>query len=213
MNVSGDLLKPFDVVAAACTLSQKDFARGYDEPFMLISLDGQPDTLLNALVECPTDPLRPWYPRSESTGTGTMVTGGLTVEEIRRRVSSIPPPMTGQALAQILTRPHFAMPLRKRAQAKMGEERISIGRSAANDIVLFHDSVSKVQAWLEHDDNGRYFVTDVGSTNFTKVGGKLVEPLELVYFRLGDSVMFGEVQTRVVSPEVLWEAINVLDGR
>jgi FHA domain len=207
-----ETLKPSEVVAAALTMGRHDFADSFgQEPVLLVNLQGHDPSFLTALIECPTDPNGPWYPRSETTGTGTMVTGGMSADEVRRLVASLPPPMNGSALADLLASPHFVVPLRKRGDSTF-EERITIGRSHSNDVVLFHDSVSKEQAWLEHDDSGRLFVCDMRSTNFTYVNGRMVDPMDLVYFRYGDLVTFGEVQTRACTPELLWDAIDHLGG-
>ena len=212
MAHASENIRPFDVVAQARTHTREDFTRSYDEDYLLlVDLSGHEEAVANALMECPTDPSRPWYPRSESTGTGTTVTGDVSIEGLRERIASLPPPMDGDMLSELLQAPHFVMPLRKRAQATMEAERISIGRSHANDIVLFHHTVSKLHAWLEHDDNGRLFVCDARSTNFTRVRGSIVEAGDLVHFRYGEPLAFGDVHARVCTADVLWDAISFLD--
>lgn len=53
-------------------------------------------------------------------------------------------------------------------------QRLSIGRSATNDIVIDHESVSKVHAALFIDSDGEMRVADTGSTNGTFLEGKRI---------------------------------------
>ncbi len=55
------------------------------------------------------------------------------------------------------------------------QRRVTIGRTANNDIVLEDSSVSRFHAWLQ-EDGGKWCVYDAGSRNGTHVAGKRVAP-------------------------------------
>lgn len=72
----------------------------------------------------------------------------------------------------------------------VGRETTSIGRSAENDIQIDHPSVSSRHALLTYR-NGRFALTDLCSTNGTKVNGQYVKSLALVN---SDRILFGKVR-------------------
>jgi hypothetical protein len=77
----------------------------------------------------------------------------------------------------------------------------TIGRDAACDLVLSDITVSRSHAGLRRDDGG-WLLTDVGSTNGTRINGwRVTEPVPL---RAGDEVTFGRL-TMVVA-EHAWHA-------
>jgi hypothetical protein len=206
-------LRPFDVVALAGARSREEFAESFcDDKLMLVELTEQPESLLRGLLENTSDVKTPWYARSDTTGRGTSLATRYTRDDIEKRIASMPAPLDGRSLARLLTLPHFIAPIRKRAEALIKDpERISVGRSSANDIVLIHPTVSKQHAWMEYDDQGQLFVYDSRSTNFTRVRGRIIEPLELTSFAKGDAVQFGDVVIRLCEAETLWDALNLED--
>ncbi|MCA9922381.1 MAG: protein kinase [Anaerolineales bacterium] len=56
---------------------------------------------------------------------------------------------------------------------RLGDDRITIGRSSNNDLTLAEDSVSSRHALLENSADG-WYVTDVGSTNGTVLNHELI---------------------------------------
>jgi pSer/pThr/pTyr-binding forkhead associated (FHA) protein len=67
-------------------------------------------------------------------------------------------------------------------------KRISVGRSATNDIVLAFDDISGNHAELLVTHAGEVFIKDKRSTNGTKVNGARIEAIKL---QKGDQVVFG----------------------
>lgn len=63
-----------------------------------------------------------------------------------------------------------------------------IGRGAKADIVLDEPSVSREHARFIRDDDGGYFIEDLGSTNGTFVGG---HPVQRARLRSGDRLQIG----------------------
>lgn len=58
-------------------------------------------------------------------------------------------------------------------RVELGASALRIGRALDNDLVLDHDSVSRHHAEVRRDQ-GRFYVTDLGSTNGTRVNGQPV---------------------------------------
>jgi hypothetical protein len=70
--------------------------------------------------------------------------------------------------------------------------RVVLGRSREADIVLQDPNVSRRHAELRNED-GRWIITDLGSTNGVKVNGRRVEQAAL---EPGDELVFGLVRLR-----------------
>ena len=218
-------IRPFDVVVRACSEPRATFISSFrGAKLILVALGAADDGLVRGLLECPTDLDQCWYPRSESTGTKTEFVsldfsrsepsdGGPSTIRVSPRTKGAPteepPLLDDESLREILAVPHFVMPLSKRPQSEtLDPEKITVGRSRHSDIVLYHPSVSKRHAFMEHDERERLYVCDRGSTNFTRVRGSMLAEAEVIPFSLGEPVVFGEIVTRVISPGILWEALN-----
>jgi hypothetical protein len=109
---------------------------------------------------------------------------------------------------QIVRKPHFVAPLRRRAMGRAFVEHISVGRARNSDIVLRHSSVSKFHAWFECDDLGKFYVGDAKSKNGTKVNGERIGGQPLTPLDSGDEIRFGKVVTTIVAPPMFWDAMR-----
>ena len=76
---------------------------------------------------------------------------------------------------------------------------ISIGREEGNSIQLNDERVSRFHAKIQ-EDQGQLVLTDLESTNGTRVNG---EPVPLIILRLGDRIAIGRSVLLVGSPEQL----------
>ena len=76
---------------------------------------------------------------------------------------------------------------------------ISIGREEDNDIRLNDDRVSRFHAKIQ-EDAGRIILTDLDSTNGTRVNG---HPVRMRVLQLGDQILFGRCLMVFGSPEEL----------
>lgn len=104
--------------------------------------------------------------------------------------------------------PHFIVPVRKREDtAASFLERISVGRARNHDVVLRHRSVSKFHAWFEYDTEGRLFVRDAESKNYTFVDGQKVLSTK-TEVSSGSRVKFGSVECVVAGAEDIWACIH-----
>lgn len=76
---------------------------------------------------------------------------------------------------------------------------ITIGREEDNDIRLNDDRVSRFHAKIQ-EDAGRVILTDLDSTNGTRVNG---HPVRMRVLQLGDQILFGRCLMVYGSPEEL----------
>lgn len=80
-------------------------------------------------------------------------------------------------------------------------ERLTIGRSNSNDLVLDDQNASRRHAEIRHHGGPRYRVTDIGSANGTWLNGRrLTVPKDL---EDGDQVVIGNIMMRFIAPEVV----------
>jgi pSer/pThr/pTyr-binding forkhead associated (FHA) protein len=76
--------------------------------------------------------------------------------------------------------------------------RVTIGRSAQNDIILYNKMVSKEHAYLDiPETGGTCGLLDVGSKNGTLLNGNEITPNQTYPLSDGDEISFGP-ETKVV---------------
>ncbi|MFN0279598.1 MAG: FHA domain-containing protein [Pyrinomonadaceae bacterium] len=75
--------------------------------------------------------------------------------------------------------------------------RRGVGRTAANDLILDDDSISKFHASIVADENGSLSIADTGSTNGTFIKGQRIEYGKTMRLEDNDLVKFGEVEVRL----------------
>lgn len=91
----------------------------------------------------------------------------------------------------------YTTPAGVSAEAEFVAERMSIGRAADNHLVIADESVSSHHGEIGLEA-GAWVLTDLGSTNGTKVGGERVERLELIH---GGSFTLGHVECLFLGDE------------
>lgn len=93
---------------------------------------------------------------------------------------------------------HKGYPREKRLEFPAGR-RVTIGRTANNDLILDDVSVSKIHASLVADTNGMLSVADTGSTNGTFINDERIAYGKAAQLKDGDIVKFGTVEVRFES--------------
>ena len=83
------------------------------------------------------------------------------------------------------------LPLVKKPGASFGD-RITIGRTANNDLVLAHHTVSRLHVYFRHRD-GKWFITDAGSKNGTAVRDQELVARRETEIQGGDMLWIGDV--------------------
>jgi hypothetical protein len=157
-----------------------------------------------------------WLPGG--TETGVRVAPMRFRTNVLRQADPVPPPRKvpqrekraeDNVLPLLEKGPHFAAIIRRQpgtSPGPGGAHRISLGRTANNDIVLRHSSVSKFHASLEPTEDGTIQIVDNASTNKTTLNGTELESRTPFEARSGDRVVFGSVETVLWSPRALWES-------
>ena len=84
---------------------------------------------------------------------------------------------------------------------ELGEDEITVGRVADNTLQIDDASVSSHHAVLRlHGEH--YILTDIGSTNGTRLNGSDIEPDAEHPLKPGDTIRFGYIQTVYESDKV-----------
>jgi hypothetical protein len=100
------------------------------------------------------------------------------------------------------------LPLIKKPGAPFGD-RVTVGRTSNNDVVIAHHTVSRLHLYFRHRD-GRWWVTDAGSKNGTALGrGDLVARRETALGD-GDPLWIGDIAVVFHTAASLY---TVLGGR
>lgn len=68
-----------------------------------------------------------------------------------------------------------------RKQFELGEDRVTIGRTEENVLVLADEGISREHAAIEYE-NGDYFIVDLGSSNGVFLNNEKVEKAKLKYW-------------------------------
>ena len=84
-------------------------------------------------------------------------------------------------------------------------DRISVGRSRSNDLVLLSPQVSKLHAHLLPGLDGNWDLRDAGSSNGTFHFGVRLKPDERVRLVYGDTIRFGVLETRLLEGAQLYD--------
>ncbi len=88
-------------------------------------------------------------------------------------------------------------------------DRVTIGRSANNDVVVPSPLVSKVHAMVQQVGE-EWILTDLGSRNGTMASGSPVEPNVPVPLEFGGEVGFGDTRYLFVLPFFFHHAVKTL---
>ena len=99
----------------------------------------------------------------------------------------------------------------KIAKARAGDPRsaATVGRSAANDVVIPEYSASQEHCEFRFEPD-RILIADLGSTNGTVVGGRKLEPNRPVVLRDGEKVVLGRFQFEFLSAPAFLQRVQDL---
>lgn len=97
-----------------------------------------------------------------------------------------------------------------RVELKFSEkERLSVGRTKENDLIIDDQSISKIHAALVLSSDNQLLVADTGSTNGTYVNGQRIAYGKGVSIKNGDKVNFGTV---AVAFEHILKEVETVDA-
>jgi hypothetical protein len=103
--------------------------------------------------------------------------------------------------------PREALPLVKTVR-NVYERKITVGRAKNNDIVIRSPKISKVHAVIERQKEGDYFLSDLGSTNGTRVNGERLNRKQTVKLASGDEIKFCRHEFEFLDLEVFIEVLK-----
>lgn len=101
-------------------------------------------------------------------------------------------------------------PLAKKPGASF-PDRITIGRTSNNDVVIADPSVSRLHAYVRQAEG--WMVADAGSKNGSWLGGVVLEPRRETALPPGAMVRFGDVQLTFYRSEDLFDLMGGDHGR
>ncbi|MGZ3416300.1 MAG: FHA domain-containing protein [Polyangiales bacterium] len=104
----------------------------------------------------------------------------------------------------------FVAALRKRTTGK--EQMISVGRMPGADILIPDDSISRVHAWFRIE-SGTVSITDMGSSNGTRVNGARIEPRTPTRVFPSNRIHLGNVELTLVSAHECWKLVRTPSER
>lgn len=204
-------LLPESLATDLRTLSVTELAQRYGFGLLLLVELSGPDSELRKPLERLSQRRARSRVRSKTDTLATIelpmfVTTDSRVEE----------PDRTELLARLEGRTWFALPLFKRS-GRGHANRLNVGRGNDNDVVLRNRSVSSKHAYFETHDDGSLSLTDVGSTNGTRVNGKRLEHDASRWLQPMDHIQFGQVSTFTCVPAVLRSVMrarspNIGDG-
>lgn len=199
-------LKPWSLLTRVLESRRDGFIEWVGELRLLcVRLPATYGELEEGLAEIADAPPAAWHARSGTTGIGTIV-APISEGFVRAaaRAGSIAP---SASVRQVLSSgPFWVTPLAKR-QA-FSTERLTIGRSNTNDVVLRHSSVSKTHAYIEYDEQDVFYLADEGSTNGTQIAGRTLDPGVLEIVGAGEIVRLGEVECLLIDAGAFWDLLH-----
>jgi hypothetical protein len=198
-------LKPWSLLSRVLSTRRDGFVEWVGEPRLLcVRLASTYGELEEGLAEIADAPPAAWHARSGTTGIGTVV---APISDGFLRAAARGPATVAPPIRDLLASgPFWVLPLAKR-QA-FSTERLTIGRSNTNDVVLRHASVSKHHAYVEYDEQDVFYVADEGSTNGTQIGGRTLAHGDLEIVGPGEIVRFGEVECVLVDAGAFWDLLH-----
>ncbi|WP_299845584.1 FHA domain-containing protein [uncultured Roseovarius sp.] len=85
----------------------------------------------------------------------------------------------------------------KRGRSPITGQRVNIGRSTSNDVVIEADSISRLHAQIYRNRDGGFSITDMDSLNGTYINDTRIEGTQSV--GLGDIITFGKVKAKLTA--------------
>ncbi len=88
------------------------------------------------------------------------------------------------------------------------QRRVTLGRTANNDVVIDAQSVSRFHAWFERDPGGDWHLADAGSKNGTLLSGQKLPPKKPVALASGNKIRVGLLELTFLSPSAFLKLLN-----
>jgi len=110
----------------------------------------------------------------------------------------------------MLAKPELRLAMLEKSTRNPYTDRVFVGRTPTNDIVMAHHSVSKSHAFFECLAGGQWHLTDNGSRNGTTVRGDTIAPAQRVRIFGETTIVFGYFPAVFVESSVLYALLKRL---
>ena len=100
----------------------------------------------------------------------------------------------------------------KKSQRNSVAEKILVGRTETNDLVVTHMTVSKHHAFFTTDAQGLTVITDTGSTNGTRLNGQELAAREARTLTDGDQLAFGDIAFLFYGPAAFHDLMRSISA-
>ncbi len=100
----------------------------------------------------------------------------------------------------------------KKSKRNSVAEKILVGRTETNDVVVTHMTVSKHHAFFTIDIKGTTIVTDAGSTNGTRLNGQDLRAREPRTLTDGDQLSFGDIAFLFYGPSAFYDLLRSISA-
>jgi hypothetical protein len=110
----------------------------------------------------------------------------------------------------LLTIPEARVVIVEKSPRNPYSNRIFVGRTATNDVVLTHQSVSKAHAYFESVPGAGWYITDYGSRNGTRVPGQILASKQRAPLAREVPIFFGSYCVVFFEPAAFY---NLLRGK
>ncbi len=118
----------------------------------------------------------------------------VTVPDLKNVILSAPPEIQAEPEKEIFIAEFVVNDKPKRVELAFSDkQRLSVGRTKENDLVIDDQSISKIHASLILNSDKQLMVADTGSTNGTFINGQRIAYGKGISIKDGDKLNFGTV--------------------
>jgi hypothetical protein len=198
-----DEWQPRQFLSSVSEIDAETFLSSFGNvPFLLVDIEEASDRLVSGLFH--TSPLiRHDTPLVEEL-TGATDLGPARELRHRRKRPGLASSLATEIMSDPAMHSRFLAPLSPRVGGH-GRNVVTIGRNLGNDVILKHQSISRVHATFERQDEG-LALTDMGSKNGSWLNGARFTGTRRV--ESGDSLKFGQIEAVLCDAEVLWQIVH-----
>jgi hypothetical protein len=159
-------------------------------------------TTMTMTLDEPSQSMGGGDPDGRAGGAGGKASRGRGDEEVDETMphGKFPPEPVEMELYPLAKKPGASFP-----------DRITIGRTSNNDVVVADPSVSRLHAYVRQADG--WMVADAGSKNGSWIDGVVLEPRRETALPPGARVRFGDVQLTFYRSEDLFDLMGDDHGR
>jgi hypothetical protein len=136
-----------------------------------------------------------------------IIEGALFEQEAVGFSTRVVDPASAKRIAKQATKPELEVLEIVKAPGNPYPDRVSVGRARNCDVVMRDPSVSKLHAHFKVAP-GVLELVDIDSQNGTRVNGRSLAPHQAQPVEPGDTIIFGNVNTRLIDAQHLYDLLK-----